>query len=74
MFIGDYNNDNLYHFKLNQSRTGLVLSNSLADKIASTPEDAKPLIFDGFDGGITDLPSVLMAIYMFLHLRERYIE
>jgi len=56
MFIGDYNNGNLYHFKLNQSRTGLVLSNSLADKIASTPEDAKPVIFGtGFDGGITDL-------------------
>jgi len=56
MFIGDYNNGNLYHFKLNQSRTGLVLSNSLADKIASTPEDAKPVRFGtGFDGGITDL-------------------
>jgi len=56
MFIGDYNNGNLNHFKLNQSRTGLVLSNSLADKIASTPEDAKPVIFGtGFDGGITDL-------------------
>jgi hypothetical protein len=55
MFVGDYNNGNLYHFKLNQNRTGLVLGNTLADKIANTPEDAKPVIFGtGFDGGITD--------------------
>src|SRR5215469_13100754 len=56
MFVGDYNNGNLYHFKLNQNRTGLVLGNTLADKIANTPEDAKPVIFGtSFDGGITDL-------------------
>ena len=56
MFVGDYNNGNLYHFKLNQNRTGLVLGNTLADKIANTPEDAKPVIFGtDFDGGITDL-------------------
>ena len=28
MFIGDYNNSNIYHFKLNRDRTGLVLSNT----------------------------------------------
>jgi aldose sugar dehydrogenase len=56
IFVGDYNNGNLYHFKLNQNRTGLVLGSTLADKIANTPEDAKPVIFgSGFDGGITDL-------------------
>ncbi len=56
MFVGDYNNGNLYHFKLTQNRTGLVLGSTLADKIANTPEDAKPVIFGtGFDGGITDL-------------------
>ena len=43
MFVGDYNNGNLYHFKLNQNRTGLVLRNTLVDKIANTPEDAKPV-------------------------------
>ena len=42
MFVGDCNNGNLYHFKLNQNRTGLVLGNTLTDKIANTPEDAKP--------------------------------
>jgi aldose sugar dehydrogenase len=56
VFIGDYNNGNLYHFKLNQDRTGLVLSNTLANKIAYTPEDAKSAIFGtDFDSGITDL-------------------
>lgn len=56
IFVGDYNNGNLYHFKLNQNRTGLLLSGTLADKIAQTPQDAKPvMIGSGFDGGITDL-------------------
>ena len=56
MFVGDYNNGNLYHFKLNQNRTALVLGSTLANKIAYTTEDTKPLIFGtGFDGGITDL-------------------
>jgi glucose/arabinose dehydrogenase len=43
----------IYHFKLNQNRTGLVLGNTLVDKITNTPKDAKPVT--GFDGGITDL-------------------
>jgi glucose/arabinose dehydrogenase len=56
MFVGDYNHGNLYHFKLNQNRTGLVLSGSLSDKIAYTPEQSKPVILgSGFNGGITDL-------------------
>jgi aldose sugar dehydrogenase len=56
MFVGDYDNGNLYHFKLNQNRTALVLGSTLSNRIAYTPEDAKPLVFGtGFDGGITDL-------------------
>ena len=56
MFVGDYNNGNLYHFKLNQHRTGLLLSGTLVDKIAQAPQDAKPLVLgSAFDGGITDL-------------------
>jgi glucose/arabinose dehydrogenase len=55
LFVGDYNNGNLYHFKLNQNRTGLHLSGTLSDKITQTSQDAKPAIFGGgFDGGITD--------------------
>jgi aldose sugar dehydrogenase len=56
LFVGDYNNGNLYHFKLSQNRTALVLSGTLANKIAYTPQDSQPVIFgSGFDGGITDL-------------------
>ena len=56
MFVGDYKNGDLYHFKLDQARTGLVLNGTLADKISDTPQDSQPLIFaSGFDGGITDL-------------------
>ncbi|MFZ0513370.1 MAG: quinoprotein glucose dehydrogenase, partial [Candidatus Nitrosopolaris sp.] len=56
MFVGDYKNGNLYHFKLNQNGTALVLSSALANKIAYAPQDSQPVIFgSGFDGGITDL-------------------
>ena len=56
MFVGDYNNGNLYHFKLSQNRTALVLNGKLSNKIAYTPQDSQPVIFGtGFDGGITDL-------------------
>jgi glucose/arabinose dehydrogenase len=58
MFVGDNNNGNLYDFKLNQSRTGLVLNGTLANKIANTPQDTQPVLFaSGFggSGGITDL-------------------
>jgi aldose sugar dehydrogenase len=56
LFVGDYNNGNLYHFKLNQNRTQLLLNSKFADKIAYTPEDAATFILgSGFGGGITDL-------------------
>ena len=55
MFVGDYNNGNLYRFKLNQNRTGLLLSGTLADKIAQTPQTKPAILGGGFDGGITDL-------------------
>ena len=45
LFVGDYNNGNLYHFKLSQDRTALVLNGTLANKIAYTPEDSQPVIF-----------------------------
>src|SRR5215467_13061849 len=58
LFVGDYKNGNIYHFKLNQARTGLVLNGTLANKISNTPQDSQPLIFaSGFDGGITDLQA-----------------
>ena len=48
---------NLYNFKLNEDRTGLVLDGPLADKIANTPDDLKEggaVLGQGF-GVITDI-------------------
>jgi glucose/arabinose dehydrogenase len=56
IFVGDNNNGNIYDFKLNQSRTGLVLDYTLSNKIANTKQDIQSVLFaSGFDGGITDL-------------------
>ena len=56
MFVGDIKKGNLYHFDLNQSRTGLVLDGTLSNKISNTPNDSQPVIFaSGFEEGITDL-------------------
>jgi aldose sugar dehydrogenase len=55
MFVGDFNNGRIYHFKLNKDRTGLALGGILADKIAKADTDLNDVIFgDGF-GGISDI-------------------
>ena len=56
MFVGDIKKGNLYHFDLNQARTGLALNGTLSNKISNTASDSQPVIFaSGFDGGITDI-------------------
>jgi aldose sugar dehydrogenase len=56
MFVGDIKKGNLYHFDLNQARTGIVLNGTLSNKISNAPSDSQPIIFaSGFDGGITDI-------------------
>ena len=57
MFVGDFKNGNLYHFKLNQSRTGLILNGTLANKIADNQSELqrKGILFGQGFGGITDL-------------------
>jgi glucose/arabinose dehydrogenase len=54
MFVGDINYGNLYHFKLDQNRTGLALDGPLADKVADKGED-QPVVFAHGFGGITDI-------------------
>jgi glucose/arabinose dehydrogenase len=55
MFIGDFHNGNIYHFKLNKNRTALLLNGSLADKMVDQPEELQAnIIATGF-GGITDI-------------------
>ena len=55
LFVGDYNNGNLYHFKLNQNRTGFLLNGTLANKIAYTLQESKPVVFGTGFQYITDI-------------------
>ena len=55
MFVGDVNNGRIYHFKLNQSRTGLLLDGPLIDKIADTDKELGNVVFAENFGIITDL-------------------
>jgi glucose/arabinose dehydrogenase len=57
MFVGDFKNGNLYHFKLNTSRTGLSLHGQIADRIASSPKDIQDQILGRGFGGITDVKT-----------------
>jgi hypothetical protein len=58
MFVGDVHNGRLYHFKLNEERTDLILPESLANsRVIETSDEAgisEILFGEGF-GGITDL-------------------
>jgi glucose/arabinose dehydrogenase len=57
LFVGDFNYGNLYHFKLNEDRTGLGLPSDgpLADKVANAPNETKSIIFGTGFGGPTAL-------------------
>ena len=54
LFVADINYGNIYHFKLDPNRTGLLLDGPLADKVADKGEDQQVVFAHGF-GGITDL-------------------
>jgi aldose sugar dehydrogenase len=57
LFVGDFNHGNLYHFKLNEDRTGLLLPSDgpLADNVANAPNETKSIIFGTGFGGPTPL-------------------
>jgi len=55
MFVGDVNTGNLYDFKLNPTRDGLLLSGTLADKVGDTLDELQGVIFGHGFGTITDL-------------------
>jgi glucose/arabinose dehydrogenase len=55
ILVGDINNGNIYHFDLNNERTGLVLDGQLEDKIADTSEESQLAVFARGFGGITDI-------------------
>jgi aldose sugar dehydrogenase len=55
LFVGDYNNGNLYHFDLNSNRTGLILPEGLSDKVADPGDQLGRVLFGTGFGGITDV-------------------
>jgi aldose sugar dehydrogenase len=55
LFVGDFNNGNLYHFDLDKNRTGLYLREPLFDRIAQNPNETQNIIFGQGFGGITDV-------------------
>ena len=57
IFVGDLNNGYLYHFELNENRTGLALNGSLADEVADNSNEINEegIIFGKGFGGITDI-------------------
>jgi glucose/arabinose dehydrogenase len=60
MFVGDFNNGNLYFFTINSNRTGLDLGGipGLEDLVADNNEELNAVVFGrGFSGGITDIET-----------------
>ena len=55
VIIGNFNEGNLYHFDLNEDRTGLSLDGQLVDRIANKAEELEQVIFGQGFGGITDI-------------------
>ena len=55
LFVSDANTGTIYHFDLNQNRTGLQLSESLQDKIANNLNELKSISSAVGFGRITDM-------------------
>jgi glucose/arabinose dehydrogenase len=55
LFVGDYNNGNLYHFDLNEDRTELILGGGLADRALDPGDEVNDILFGTGFGGIADV-------------------
>jgi glucose/arabinose dehydrogenase len=55
VLVGDVNTGRLYHFDLNEQRTGFNLKGQLADKIVDNDEETKGIVFGDDFGEITDI-------------------
>lgn len=55
IFVSNIHNGSIYHFKLNDDRTHLVLKGPLADKVADTDDETKGITFGSNFGGISDM-------------------
>ena len=70
IFVGDINNGNLYHFKPDSTRNGLLFQNAaLGDLVADDSNELQELVFGTRFGGITDLkvgPDGLLYVLSFV--------
>jgi glucose/arabinose dehydrogenase len=55
MFVGDIHNGNLYHFKLNEDRTELVIPEPVDDKVVASDNEADAISFATGFGGVSDI-------------------
>lgn len=55
IFVSNIHNGSIYHFKLNDDRTHLVLKGPLTDKVADTDVETKGITFGSNFGGISDM-------------------
>lgn len=55
VFVGDINNGRIYHFDLNQDRTGLMLQGALEDRVADNVGELGPVIFGTGFRSISDI-------------------
>jgi glucose/arabinose dehydrogenase len=55
VFVGDINNGRIYHFDLNQDRTGLMLEGALEDGVADNVGELGPVIFGTGFRSISDI-------------------
>jgi glucose/arabinose dehydrogenase len=55
IFIGDVHNGRIYHFDLNEARTGLALQEPLDDKVADDDGETEDIVFGEGFGSISDL-------------------
>jgi aldose sugar dehydrogenase len=55
LFVASFHGGYIYHFDLNEDRTGLVLTNQLSDNKADTTKGSESVTFGKGFGGITDM-------------------
>lgn len=68
LFVGDINHGRLYHFDLNQDRTGLVLEGVLEDKVAANVGELSSVILGTGFRSVTDIevgPDGYLYILLF---------
>jgi glucose/arabinose dehydrogenase len=60
IFVGDYNNGNIYYFEVNEDRSGIKFDASqtgLIDLVADNEEELSTIIFGSGFGSITDIAT-----------------